>query len=237
MQRYRLCAVIALAVIIFGSNLQADVINTTGGGLTFPDDDAGGVTSTLSIAVDETISDVQVDLFSLSHTWVGDLIGRISSPAGTTADLFFRVGNGNFGDGSNLSGNYSFADGGANWASAAGSVGGNANVPNGIYQPSTDGDGPISLATAFSGESTQGTWTLFISDNAQFDTGSLGSWGLAITSTVTAMPEPGPGLLFLMTACVFSEQKTHSLSNSQKNANRHRRDLRGGERNHVSRKR
>ena len=198
MQRLFLCfASISIGLLFAGAGF-ADVINSTGTGLTFPDNDAAGVTSTINITADETISDVQVDLFNLSHTWVGDLIVRITSPSGTTSDLMYRVGNGNFGDGSNLSGDYSFADSGSDWATAVGSVGGNANVANGVYQASTDGDGTVSLASAFSGESTQGDWTLFVSDNAGFDTGTLGGWGVTISSTVTAMPEPGPGFIFVL---------------------------------------
>ena len=198
MRRIHLCGLLILLGLMVAGNGRADVINSTGSGLTFPDNDAAGVASTINVLADETVNDLQVDLFNLSHTWVGDLIVRITSPSGTTSDLMYRVGNGNFGDGSNLSGNYSFADSGSNWATAVGSVGGNANVPNGVYQASTDGDGIVSLATAFSGETTQGTWTLFISDNAGFDNGSLGGWGVTISSSVTAMPEPGPGFLFVV---------------------------------------
>lgn len=202
-----LCFSLVLIGASISNRCHADIINSSGAGFSFPDNNSAGTTSTIVIGPDETISNVQVDLFGLTHTWVGDLIARISSPLGTTADLFVRVGPGTFGDGSNLNGNYRFADGGADFAATAASIGGGGVIPSGTYQPGTNGDIPISLTSTFAGESTMGTWTLFISDNAQFDTGSLGGWGLDITSTATAIPEPGPLMLVFLSGIMALQRR------------------------------
>lgn len=200
--------IIAIVVgMVLAQYATADVIVTTGAGFAIPDDNAGGATSSIAVGADETISNVEVTLFGLTHTWVGDLTGRITSPSGTTADLFVRVGPGTFGDSSNLDGDYTFADGGANWAATAASLNGNGDLPSATYQPATNGDGAISLAAAFAGESTLGNWTLFLSDGAQFDTGSLGGWGVNISSSVTAVPEPGPFVLVLLTGMALLKRR------------------------------
>lgn len=209
-----LCAIVFAIALVSAERACASVIDSSGAGFSIPDNNAGGDSSTISIGVDETISDIEVTLFGLTHSWVGDLVGTITSPSGTSAELFFRVGNGNFGDSSNLNGDYTFGDSGSSWASAVGSVGGNGTVPVGTYQASTDGDGPISLAAAFTGESTLGDWTLNLSDNARFDTGSLGGWGLNITSSVTAVPEPGPMFLVCLAAGVSMRRPSRRRRNA-----------------------
>lgn len=196
-----------LCAIIFGfacgPNARADVIDSSGTGFSFADNDPSGATSVITIGVDEIIDDVQIDLFGLDHTWVGDLTARIISPNGTTADLFVRVGPGRFGDASNLDGNYSFADNGADFASAAASVGGGQTIAEGLYRAAGDNESAVSLATTFAGESTQGDWTLFISDNARFDLGSFDGWGLSIASdsSVSSVPEPGAATFCALVAC------------------------------------
>jgi hypothetical protein len=200
-----------ISALIFGlilsNQASAGIIDLSGSGFNIPDNNAGGASSTITIGVDETISNVEVTLFGLNHTWVGDLIARITSPAGTTRDLFFRVGPGFFGDSSNVDGNYRFADGGNNFAAAAAATGGGGVIPGGTYEAATDGDVPISLAAAFAGESTQGDWTLVISDNAGADTGTLGGWGLDIRSSVTAVPEPGHLTLFVIAGVTMLKRR------------------------------
>ncbi|MDG1808699.1 MAG: PEP-CTERM sorting domain-containing protein, partial [Pirellulaceae bacterium] len=60
----------------------------------------------------------------------------------------------------------------------------------GTYAPSGVADAPVSLAGSFGGASTQGTWTLFMSDAAQGDIGSITGWGISFSSGA-AIPEPG----------------------------------------------
>lgn len=200
--------IVGLLICCFAAaDAGASIVNTTGAGFSIPDNNSTATTSTITIGVDETITNIDVSIFGLTHTWVGDLIGRLTSPDGTTADLFVRVGPGTFGDGSNLNGNYTFADGGLNFATAAGSVGGNQTVAPGTYQAATNGDGAISLSSAFAGQSTLGDWTLSVSDNALFDTGSVGGWGLNITSNVSAVPEPGSLMLVVFAGLVLIRRR------------------------------
>lgn len=198
MNRIRLCAISLICVMVFTVESRADIIDLTGAGFNIPDNNPAGITSTITLSANESISDVDVILSNLQHSWLGDLTARITSPSGTTADLFVRVGSGFFGDSSNLNGDYTFSDGGASFTGAAGSIGGAAAVPSGTYGAETNGGVTISLATAFAGESTSGVWTLFMSDSARFDSGSLGGWGLNITSSgpQATIPEPSSFLLF-----------------------------------------
>jgi hypothetical protein len=55
----------------------------------------------------------------------------------------------------------------------------------------------LSLNAAFAGTSTQGLWTLSISDNAGGDLGAFTGWGLNIQSAGAAVPEPGSALVLL----------------------------------------
>ena len=196
-----------LCALIFGfvCNFHASgaVIDSSGTGFSFADNDSGGATSTITIGADETINDIQVDLFGLRHTWGGDLTARIISPNGTSADLFVRVGPGTFGDASNLDGNYSFADSGTDFGAAAASVGGGQTIAAGTYRAAGNNESAVSLGTTFAGESTQGDWPLFISDTARFDMGSFTGWGLTIASnsTVTSVPEPGAVMFCALTVC------------------------------------
>ena len=186
--------------MVFSVESTANIIDMSGAGFAIPDNSPGGITSTITLSANETITDVDVILENASHTWLGDLTARITSPSGTTADLFVRTGPGFFGDSSNLNGDYTFTDGGANFAATAASIGNGASMPSGSYGAATNNDIPISLASAFAGESTAGVWTLFVSDNARFDLGSVGGWGLNITSDAqqATIPEPSSFLLFAL---------------------------------------
>src|SRR5262249_16610988 len=53
--------------------------------------------------------------------------------------------------------------------------------------------GTFDLSQAFKGESTKGTWTLTVSDQAGADQGTLNSWGLSIDGTTKGDPQPGQG--------------------------------------------
>lgn len=193
----------AVAVAFALSSVSmADVIDNSGAGGALPDNDPAGVSSTITIGANETISDVDVSIFGFNHTWVGDLTVTLTGPDGaTTADIMFRTGDpegDNFGDSSDVGGDYTFSDGEASWWDAAAAAGATDVIAPGLYEASTSMDGSaVSLAGLFGGMSTAGDWTLTISDNAAGDTGDFTGWGVAITST--AIPEPtGLGVLALV---------------------------------------
>ena len=186
----RLVFVLALVPMLAAGVASAD-FSGSGSGFAFPDNDPAGASSDIvvSLAPNEIISDVSVTLTGLSHTWVGDLNASLIGPGGTI-DLMFRTGDAQgdcCGDSSDLGGDYTFADGGADWWAAAASAGGADIIPGGTYAPTTILGAPQSFAGTFGGTTTNGTWTLQISDEAGGDLGSLGSWTLNITSVV---PEP-----------------------------------------------
>jgi hypothetical protein len=206
------CA-IAVGVALCSSAL-ADITDNSGAGFSIPDNDPAGVSSSITIAGNEVISNLEVTLFGAAHTWVGDLVVTISNGT-TTADLMRRTGNpdpssGGFGDSDDLGGDYTFADGEANlWTWVDGNTG---VIPSGRWEASTTGPvgvgTPVDLSALFGGQSTLGTWTLAISDNAGGDIGDIQGWGISFTSSA-AIPEPGSlALLGVMgVACIIRRRR------------------------------
>jgi len=140
------------------------------GNLAIPDNDAAGVDSILSVTDSGTINSVDVRLV-ISHTWPGDLTAKITH-AGTTVNLATRMG----GTGCSADDvDAVFQDGGA-----AISCQGTSPGITGILAP----EQPLS---AFNGQNLTGDWTLNVSDNAGFDTGSITKW--CIIPDVTALPD------------------------------------------------
>jgi hypothetical protein len=145
-----------------------------------PDNNASGVNSTLSLPAG-TVSDLDVRIGQLNHTWVGDLKITLSHGA-TTVTLMNRPGPGTGGASGNDFTNLILDDEAATPIDSIPSAG-----PPGGYTGSFKPDQPLS---AFDGQSTAGTWTLNVSDNAAADTGSLVAWGSspAPQCDVTALP-------------------------------------------------
>jgi hypothetical protein len=213
----------AIAVgVALSSSAFADITDNTGAGFVFPDNDPNGFSTDIVIGANETISDVSITLFGAGHTWIGDLVVTVSNGS-TSADLMFRpgqVGGVGAGDSSNLglppevSGqipagtDYTFADGGADLWAAVAALGGTEFLASGTYGATTVDGAPVSLAALFGGQSTAGTWTLTISDNAAGDLGAIDGWGISFVSTA-AIPEPGSLALLsvLGVACVVRRRR------------------------------
>jgi subtilisin-like proprotein convertase family protein len=124
--------------------------------LAIPDSNPSGVTDDMEIARSATVHDIRV-FVDISHTYQGDLIVRLTSPAGTSVTLHDRSGGGD-------------------------------NDIRGWYP---DELSPVQSFDAFLGENLHGTWSLFISDNAGADTGSLDEWCLWFEyGDVVATDEP-----------------------------------------------
>ena len=141
--------------------------------LAIPDNDSNGVTSTIQITDSADISKLEV-MINITHTYIQDLIITLTSPAGTTVDLFRRNCQGQ----DNI--DVTFSD-------AGDPLDCNGMNAGNIYQPVGD-------LSDFHNENIYGTWTLFISDNANQDTGTLNSWSLKICHMelpVDAMPVEG----------------------------------------------
>jgi subtilisin-like proprotein convertase family protein len=192
----RLSAIAAAAAVSVPALAVANVY--TGGGLVVPDNVPAGVTSVINVPDSGPFTINSVKLNGATHSWVGDLIAKLTTPQGVTIDLFNRVGRAatattGFGDSSDLAGDYTFADGGASFTAAALAAGAAAPVPPGTYQSEGPG-GAATLLSGGNGPDAQGNWTLFISDNAGGDTGGIQGW----TLDITVIPEPTSfGLLSL----------------------------------------
>jgi len=136
------------------------------------------VDSILTVNSHGTITDLNVIIGDLHHTFDADLWIRLISPSNTTVTLSANRG----GSGNNFI-NTVFDD----QALVAVSSGG---------APFTGSFRPDQLLSAFNGQDAFGTWTLRISDQAGWDSGALYSWSLDITPN--QVPEPAmAGLLGL----------------------------------------
>lgn len=138
-----------------------------------PIPDAGVIRLALEVPAAIRISDLQVRL-NITHTYVSDLVIRLTSPEGQSVLLVDRRG----GSGQNFAGTF-FADSG---------------------MPLRDGQAPFAGTfrpeeplAAFQGMLAQGTWTLTVEDRAGQDTGTvqgvtLSFAGVNVAPTVDANP-------------------------------------------------
>lgn len=114
-----------------------------------PDGNASGITSIINVDQNGVVFATDVGV-NISHTWIGDLIVKLTSPQGTEHTLHNRTG----GSADNIVQHWQLA--------------------------------------SFNGEDMHGDWTLFVSDNAGRDTGSLNSWSLTLTALAEDVTPPGP---------------------------------------------
>ena len=186
----------AAGLVLSGAAFAAGTEIVAGGGGAIPDGAAANTpgpvfTSGVSTFDGDTISNVWLDL-DITHSFVGDLIVTLSNSNGDSADIMVRTGQTTpgvgAGSGTNLLGIYTFQDGGADfWAAATGTT-----MANGTYAASGVGNSAVSLAGAFGGATGAANWTLSITDNYNFDTGSVAGW----TLYVETVPTPGAAALF-----------------------------------------
>ncbi len=147
--------------------------------LAIPDSNPVGVSTTITIADDFDITDLNVNL-DITHTWVGDLIVTLESPAGTSAVLIDRMGTTSGGVGCSSNDLMITLDDEAT-SPIEDECQPGPPAASGSFTPNN----PLS---AFDGESTMGDWILTISDNAGGDTGTLNTWGLEYSYDVSATP-------------------------------------------------
>lgn len=159
-------------------------------GTAIPDNNPTGVNVTMTLP-SGTISDMDVRLDSITHTWVGDLKMTLTSPGGTSVVLMNRPGAGGNGSSGDNFTNTVLDDEADTPIEAIG--------PTGPFTGSWRPDEPLS---AFDGQERGGTWTLNVSDNAGADLGTINTWSLATgrdCSTTapelpTATSEPATGI-------------------------------------------
>lgn len=164
--------------------------------LAIPDNNPAGVT-TPAIVLPAGISitnaaDLKVRI-NANHTWVGDLIFRVTSPCGTTF-LFDRPGvpATTFGNSQNLGGVYTFDLSAATILPETNS--GPTTIPAGSYLPSNTAGAAHTWAGATFPCAATGNWTLTMSDNGGGDTGSLIDWGIIVTTPSPVVFSPTTNL-------------------------------------------
>ena len=169
------------------------VLDGTGVATPFP--------STITVSgEDAKLSDVNVTLHGLSHTRPDDLDIVLFSPAGTYTILTSDAG----GSTDIAAVDLTFDD------QAAGQLADGDPISTGTYRPTNfgapddftspptcnpgpEGASPAAdcLATAFNGTDPNGTWSLFVADDAALDNGRLAyGWSLELTTDVVAPAAP-----------------------------------------------
>lgn len=162
---------LASAFMLAGaSQAQASVVVSSAGPVTICD--LCIVTSTVNVTSHFTLSDVNVRISNLVHSYDSDLYIQLISPTGTTVVLSANRG----GSSDNFT-NTVFDD------EALQALGLAAAPFNGTFRP----DG---LLSAFDGQDAFGIWTLRIADQVAADSGRLNNWGLELTAAATNVPEP-----------------------------------------------
>ena len=116
------------------------------------------VSSALAISEDFSILNAKVTL-DISHTWVTDMTVKLTSPSGTEITLFAHQ----CGDNNNVAATFTDLGAALNCSGTP--------VISGLVKPQT----PLSI---LEGESSAGTWTLEVDDDAEGDGGSINSWSL-----------------------------------------------------------
>ena len=165
-------------IICMGSgNVPMTGSQTSSPGTAIPDNNPTGVTVTMNVTENVSLTDLDVNL-NISHTWVGDVIVTIKSPSGTMATIIDRPGRTTSGFGCSGDNIVAVLDDEAATAvenECAGSV----PTINGSFIPNN----PLSV---FDGESTMGLWELTVSDVVSPDAGTINSWGIDYDYEVTA---------------------------------------------------
>lgn len=131
-------------------------------------------------ACDATIGNTNA---GVTHTFVGDLTFRLTSPTGTSTTFWVRRG----GTRENICATTVNDEGGFPNLSTITSTTG--SFVAGSFSPE-----PTGLLSAFEGENANGTWVLNVSDNSGVDTGSLRRFSLLIdpdTSKISGTFGPG----------------------------------------------
>ncbi len=143
--------------------------------LAIPDNDANGISSTITVPTNNTIDDLDIDI-DLSHTWVGDVIITIEH-LGVTATILDRPGFTGTGNGCSEDDIDAVFDDEGTAAAETMCNTGTAISGNVI---------PNSTLSVFDGLSSAGVWTITVSDNAGQDLGTLNEWCLDITTITPA---------------------------------------------------
>lgn len=144
--------------------------------------------STINVAgVTGTVTGIKVNLNGTNHTFTGDLDIMLVGPTGAAVVLMSDAGS----SADLVNTNLTFVDG-APYVQNGSTP---AVIPSGNYSPTNYGAGdafsapaptaPIGgpLNTTFGGLNPNGTWSLYVMDDASGDGGSITSWSIELTTT------------------------------------------------------
>ena len=173
-----------------GTGAPITYTSTIAGGLAIPDNAPKGVTNTLNVTDDYEIADLNFRVNSLTHTFDGDLTVMLKSPAGYGTDLISAIGGGITGGGAGDNLTNMVIDQTAATPNDQ-LLATNAQAPyTDDFLPAFDSPSfntfgfptdPTGQLARFNGLSTQGTWTVLVSDVAAGDTGTLNGWSVIVT--------------------------------------------------------
>jgi subtilisin-like proprotein convertase family protein len=199
--KHNLLPLVALALAASSGLVSAatTLVHPKAVGTEIPDDDASGLVSQIAVSSTELITGLQVTLVT-SGGWNGDLYAYLEHN-GVISVLLNRAGvtSSNSAGASSSGMNVTFADTALEDVhSGLSDVFG--ELATGTFQP--DGraadpgvvldSSPRTLSfVGFTGQVAGGDWTLFIADLSGAETATLDSWSLALTTELSAIPEPG----------------------------------------------
>lgn len=144
------------------SNVQPNY-NYPGPSVPIPDNSTTGASATVNVPDNKSITDVNVTIGSLSHTYDNDLVVHLVGPDSTDVILSNRNG----GSGNNFT-NTVFDD------AATTPIASGLPPFTGTFKP----DNPLS---AFNGKNALGAWKLFVQDLNAGDVGTIDNWTLNLT--------------------------------------------------------
>ncbi|MBK9018236.1 MAG: proprotein convertase P-domain-containing protein [Saprospiraceae bacterium] len=151
------------------------------------------VTSTLTVTGGGFVDDINVTNLGINHSWVGDLQVELTSPSGTTIELFAYPGGGQCSSDNVL---VSLDD------QATANNDDLLNMCN-VTSPAIVGNfQPQDALSSFNGEPIAGNWVLKVHDDANVDGGTLISWGLDLCSTIPNDLSVSPSAN-TFTSCLF----------------------------------
>ena len=192
---------LAFALLATAAYSAADSFSMSGGAITIADNTTNSSSATFSGLAGTITSLDSVEVFAITHTWVGDLTVRLNY-GGQMFTLFHRVkgtstsaaGSSNNFAGVSLLFNTSTATTIDSLVDATSAT----NVPGGTYraahqtvenQTTTSANNTVlSDHNVFNGLDPNGNWTMSITDSAGGDVGSIQGW--RANGTYTAVPEP-----------------------------------------------
>jgi hypothetical protein len=175
----------------YSTTASAIIISSTDVPHTFIDNNSTGFTTTLT-GPNLVITDLNLIFDELLHTSVPDIHGELTSPFGTNV-TFLKAFTENgilvgLGTPENFIGTILDDEAPTNLAAGVAPYTGSFNVNHAL----SGINNPFSV---FIGENAIGSWTLFLSDLASADVGTLNEWSIEFSGTPAAIPEPSTLLL------------------------------------------